>query len=73
MSEKEYAMNLLDAIPKAMLGHVIAYMQGIMASDAQDDEFCEELIEEYKKDPDKGQFISFEEMARLSGVDVNEV
>lgn len=68
MSEKEIAMELLNRVPADKLGYVIAYMQGITADD-YDDAYCEALVDEYETDSDKGQFISMEEMAELSGVD----
>ncbi len=66
MSEKEIARRLLDKVPTYKLGYVIAYLQGITADEAEDDAFCENLVAEYEADPDKGQWISLEEMANLS-------
>lgn len=71
MSEKEIAMELLNNVPAYKLGYVIAYLEGITADETADDAFCENLCEEYDADSDKGQFVSFEEMAKMSGVDVN--
>ncbi len=73
MSEREYAHSILEIVPDEKLGDVIAYMQGIMANDSQDDEFCEKLLKDYEDDPDKNRFISIEETADLSGVDIYEV
>lgn len=73
MSEKEMAMRLLESVPSYKLGYVIAYLQGITADEANDDAFCERLCDEYEKDSDKGQFVSMEEMAKMSGVDLNEI
>lgn len=69
MSEKEIAMNLLENVPSYKLGYVIAYLQGLTADEAADDDFCEQLLKDYENDKDKGHFISMEEMTRLSGVD----
>jgi len=73
MSEKEMAMRLLENVPSYKLGYVIAYLQGITADDAADDAFCEKLCAEYEASDEKGQFVSMEEMAKLSGVDLNEI
>lgn len=73
MSEKEMALRLLDNVPSYKLGYVIAYLQGITADDAADDAFCERLCEEYDQDTDKGQFISMEEMAKMSGVSLDAI
>ena len=73
MSEKEMALRLLDNVPSYKLGYVIAYLQGITAYDAADEAFCERLCEEYDQDTDKGQFISMEEMAKMSGVSLDAI
>lgn len=73
MSEKDYAKSLLDTIPATMLGRVIAYMQGMIASESADDAFCEALYENYQKDTDKNQYVTLEEMAEKSGVNLNEI
>ncbi len=73
MSERETAMRLLENVPAYKLGYVIAYLQGITADEALDDAFCERLCSEYENDADKGQFISMAEMAKMSGVDLNEI
>lgn len=73
MSEKEMAMHLLESVPAYKLGYVIAYLQGITADEAADDAFCEALCAEYEETDEKGQFITMEEMARMSGVDLNEI
>ncbi len=73
MSEKELARNLLENIPPYKLGYVIAYMQGICADESADDAFCLRLCEEYEKDPEKGQFVTFDEMMNLSEVKLDEI
>ena len=73
MSEKEIAMKLLENVPAYKLGYVIAYLEGITADESSDDAFCESLCEEYEANPDKGQFVSFDEMAKMSGVDLNAI
>ena len=37
-------------------------------SDAADDAFCNALYKEYQADPDKGQAVSIEEVAKMLGV-----
>ena len=73
MSEKEMALHLLERVPEYKLGYVIAYLQGITADEAADDAFCAKLIREYEADPDKGQFVSMEEMMKQCGVRDGEV
>ena len=73
MSEKEYAKSLLDSVPAYKLGYVIAYIQGICADERADDEFCEKLCAEYEAAPDKGQFVSFDEMMKMCEVKTDEI
>ena len=73
MSEREMAVRLLDSVPEYKLGYVIAYLQGITADDKADDAFCEQLAKEYEADPDKGNFISFKDLAAECGVDLDEI
>lgn len=71
MTDKERAMQLLDRVPDSKMGYVIAYLQGIIADEA-DDAFCESLISEYEADNENGNFISIDKMAEICGVDLNE-
>ncbi len=73
MSDKERAMQLLDSVPDYKMGYVIAYLQGITADDEADEAFCEGLVAEYEADNEKGNFISIDEMAKMSGVSLHEV
>ena len=73
MSDKEIAIHLLERVPENKLGYVIAYLQGITADEEKDDEFCEKLLEEYENDPEKGEYITIEEMAELCGVELDEL
>lgn len=52
MSEKEQIIQLLDNVPNYKIGYVLAYVQGIAADEAADDEFCERMYQNYLNDPD---------------------
>ena len=73
MSERERAVQMVNDIPEYKLGYVLAYLQGLMADEAEDDAFCESLYQDYLNDPDNGDFISLEEAAKMCGVDLNDV
>lgn len=73
MSEKELAIKLIDRVPQYKLGYVIAYLEGLTADEDEDDKFCEELYRKYLADPDKGELVPFEEVAKDCGVDINEL
>lgn len=73
MSNRELALQLIDNLSEYKLGYVVAYLQGINADEAVDDMFCAQLLEDYKNSEDKGDFVSFEEAAKMCGVDINAV
>lgn len=70
MSEKEKAAAMLDMVPAYKMGYVIAYLQGLMDDEAQDDAFCTDMLKEYMEDPDphKHDTISIEDLAAELGV-----
>lgn len=73
MSNRDLAIQLINQIPEYKLGYVVAYLQGLSVDELADDEFCRQLIEEYNNSTDKGEFLSFEEAAKMCGVDMNEI
>lgn len=68
MSEKERIVQLLDDVPSYKLGYVLAYIQGLTADEEADDAFCERLAEEYENSPDKGHFVTEEELCKELGI-----
>lgn len=68
MSEKERVIQLLDDVPAYKMGYILAYVQGLTADEDADDAFCEELVEKYKNDPDKEQFVTEEELCKELGI-----
>lgn len=73
MSEKELAIQLLNSLPDYKLGYAVAYLQGLNADEAADDKYCASLIRNYENSTDKGDFVPFDEAARMCGVDINAV
>lgn len=73
MSEKELAIQLLNSLPDYKLGYAVAYLQGLNADEAADDKYCASLIQNYENSTDKGDFVPFDEAARMCGVDINAV
>lgn len=73
MSNKEMAISLIDQTPEYKLGYVVAYLQGLLADEAEDDAFCEQLLEQYENSSDKGEFVPLEEVAKMCGVDINAI
>lgn len=73
MSEKERAALLLELVPSYKMGYVIAYLQGLVADEAEDEAFCEKMYQDYLNDPDRGEFVSFEEALKECGISLDEL
>jgi len=73
MSEKERASALLDLVPEYKMGYVVAYLQGLTADEAADDAFCRKIYEDYLNDPERGDFVSFEDALKECGVRPDEL
>ena len=68
MSEREQAATLLDAVPEYKMAYVIGYLQGLIADEAADDTFCQQLYKRYQNDPEKDESYSLEECKREWGL-----
>lgn len=69
MSMREQACALIEKIPSYKMAYVIGYLQGIMADDeAEDDLFCEQLYQNYLNDPDRGEYMAGEDLAKELGI-----
>lgn len=73
MSEREQAAALLDAVPEYKMAYVIGYLQGLVADEAADDAFCMKMYQDYLNDPERGDFISFEDALKECGVSPDEL
>ncbi len=73
MSDKERAAALLELVPEYKMGYVVAYLQGLTADEQTDDAFCMKLYNDYLNDPDKGDFVSFEDALKECGVKLDEL
>jgi len=62
MNLRETALQLLEKVPEYRLEEVISFLQDLLADEEADDLFCEKLVEEYEKSPDKGVFIAAEDI-----------
>ena len=40
----------------------------LLADETADDAYCEKLLKDYQNDPEKGQFVSFEDACKELGV-----
>ena len=68
MSNKERIIQLLDDVPAYKLSYLLAYMQGLTADEDADDAYCEQLYQQYLRDPDRGQYSSEDEVCKELGI-----
>ena len=73
MSEREQAAALLELVPEYKLGYVLAFLQGMTVDELADDEYCLKLYHDYLREPDRGDFVSFEDALRECGVSADEL
>ena len=73
MNNKEWATALLELVPEYKMGYVVAYLQGFTADEQMDDAFCMQLYHSYLNDPEKGDFVSFEDALKECGVKPDEL
>ena len=70
MSNREKCIDILNSFSEGQLANIAAMLQAARdaISEAADDAFCNALYEEYKGDPDRGQAVSLEDVAKELGV-----
>ena len=73
MSSREMCVKLLDAVPDYKLGYVAAFLHGMTVDEDADDAFCMRLYEDYQSNPDRGDFVSFEDALKESGVSPDDL
>lgn len=73
MSNKDFAIQLINQMPEYKLGYAIAFLQGLNADEVADDIFCAQLIENYNKSDDKGEFVPFDDVMTMCGVDIDAI
>ena len=69
MSTRERIVQMIEQVPDYCLSSLQAYLQGMIAADeAADDAYCEQLYREYEKDPDRGPYMTQEELYKELGI-----
>lgn len=68
MSTRELCAKLMDNVPDHKIGYLLAYLQGLVADEPDDDAFCNHLLEQYEADPEKDQAFSLEDCKREWGL-----
>lgn len=69
MSNKETIISLLDKVPEYKMGYILAYVQGITADEEADDNFCQQMLNDYENDtdPEKDDTYSLEDCKKEWG------
>lgn len=73
MSNREKIIALLDSVPDYKMGYVLAYVQGITADEENENDFCMKMYQDYLNDPERGEFVSFEDALKECGVQLDEL
>lgn len=53
MSSRELCTKLMENVPDYKLGYLLAYLQGLIADEPDDDAVCAKILEAYEADPEK--------------------
>lgn len=71
MSNKETIISLLDKVPEYKMGYILAYVQGITADEEADDNFCQQMLNDYENDtdPEKDDTYSLEDCKKEWEID----
>ena len=69
MSEREKLAQLIDNIPDYKIGYIIAYVEGISAEEQADNDFCEELYQDYINSPVKDESYTLDDCKKEWGID----
>mgnify|MGYP001638106343 CR=1 FL=1 len=70
MSNKETIISLLDKVPEYKMGYILAYVQGITADEEADDNFYQQMLNDYEKDtdPEKDDTYSLKDCKKELGI-----
>lgn len=65
MSTRERCNQLMNNLSEFQMELVLAYIQGLTAQDSiEEDKFCEKIYQDYLDDPDRGHFVSEEDVVK---------
>ena len=64
MTEKKSFSCWMKSLPISL----VTYVQGLTADEDADDAYCEQLYQNYLKDPDRGQTFTEDEVCKQLGI-----
>lgn len=60
---------MLNTVPEYKLGHVLAFIQGLIADESSDDAYCEIIYQDYLSAPvEEKEVVSLEDVAKALDV-----
>ena len=74
MSEREQAKQIIDSLPEYKIFPILRFLKGVQFDDELEDElYCAKLVDEYERDPNRGDFVSFEDALSECGVSLDDL
>ena len=74
MSEREQAKQIIDSLPEYKILPILRFLKGVQFDDElEDDLYCAKLVDEYERDPNRGDFVSFEDALNKCGVSPDDL
>ena len=74
MSEREQAKQIIDSLPEYKILPILRFLKGVQFDDElEDDLYCAKLVDEYERDPNRGDFVSFEDALNECGVSPDDL
>lgn len=68
MSARELCVKLMENVPDYKIGYLLAYLQGLVADEPEDDAYCRQLLAAYEADPEKEQTFPLEQCKQEWGI-----
>lgn len=70
VTNREFAIQLINKLPEDRLAYVIGYIQGLNAEDTEYNIFSETVMSRYENGCNDGNVILPEEAAQIYGIDL---
>lgn len=73
MSNRDKCISILETFNEAQLANAAAMLEAMRKTidDLEDEIFCEKMVEDYERDPDKGDPMPIEDFAKQLGIQLS--